>query len=87
MWAYLALYLVTAALSYLLTPRPTVPQTRTRTTPAPQQQEAPDAATSGPVPVVWGRVWLVPNVVWYGDTSAEAIQECQTVQVGGGGKK
>jgi hypothetical protein len=38
----------------------------------------PDAKTSGPVAVVFGTVWVTPNVVWYGDLSTSPITECQS---------
>jgi hypothetical protein len=90
MWWLLGIYLATAALSYLLTPRPSLtrPQPQQRVTPQPQSAEPPDAATAGAVPVVFGRCWVRPNVVWYGDTGASEIKQCETVVIPGrGGKK
>ena len=84
MWMQIAFYVVTSILAYLLTPKPKVQQA-TATAPSPAAQEPPDAKTSGPVPVVFGTVWIVPNVIWYGDLSTSPIQECQSG--GGGGKK
>jgi len=90
MWWQLAIYIASALLTYALTPRPSVPraQPQQRVTPQPQSAEPPDAATSGAVPVVFGRVWVTPNVVWYGATSTSEITQCETVVIpGGGGKK
>lgn len=83
MWFSIAFYLVTAALSYLLTPRPKAPPRPQDA--KPQAGEAPEARTSGAVPVVFGTAWISPNVVWYGDLSASEITEC--VESEGGGKK
>lgn len=86
MWLQIAFYVVTAILSYLLTPKPKAPPAQVSQNAVPQEGRAPTAKTDGPVPVVFGTVWVTPNVVWYGDLGTSGIQECQTTQ-GGGGKK
>lgn len=77
-------YVVTSLLAYLLTPKPKV-QAPSTSAPTPQQGAAPPAKTTGAVPVVFGTVWVTPNVVWYGDLGVEPIQEC--VSSRGGRKK
>lgn len=73
MWWYVAFYVVTAALSYALTPRPKKEQRRPVEV---QQAQAPQARTSGAIPVVFGTVWVVPNVVDWSSPRAEEIIEC-----------
>jgi hypothetical protein len=73
MWPYIAFYVVTSILAYLLAPEP---QAATTENAVPQEGEAPPALTSGKIPVVFGTIWVTPNVVWYGDLSTEPIQEC-----------
>ena len=76
MWIQIAFYVVTSILAYLLTPKPKAQAAQAPAAPA--AQEAPDAKTSGAVPVVFGTVWVSPNVVWYGDLSTQPITECQS---------
>lgn len=84
MWAQLAIFVVTTILSYLLRDRSSA-RVQRPTDAAPQTGEAPEALTAGAIPVVFGTVWVSPNVCWYGDLEAQAITE--TVPGGGGGGK
>jgi len=86
MWLQIAFYVVTSILAYLLTPKPKAPKPQAQADVQPQEGKAPEAKTSGPVPVIFGTVWISPNVVWYGDLSTSPITECVTSE-GGGGKK
>jgi hypothetical protein len=81
-WQYLAFYIVTSVLAYLLTPKPK--SAANETGPTPQEGEAPTALTSGQIRVVFGTVWVSPNVAWYGSLSTSPIKECVE---GGGSKK
>lgn len=76
MWINLAMLVVSALVSYALSPKPPGP------TPASiEDVDAPTAEDGRPIPVVFGTVWLAgQNVIWYGDLSVVPI-------VKSGGKK
>lgn len=76
---YAAFYIVTSALSYLLVRR-AAGRVHQAEPPEAGQLEPPDAKESGPVPVVFGSVWLSPNVCWYGDLRTEPIKQCQSAR-------
>ncbi len=62
-WEYLVFYLVTALLSYALTPKPPQPKPAALT-----DFDVPTSDSDRPIPVVFGTVRVTgPNVVWYGD--------------------
>lgn len=73
--SYVAFYIVTSALSYALT-RKAIARAPKPEAPAAGQLEAPDARETGQVPVVFGTVWINPNVCWYGDLRVAEIQRC-----------
>ncbi len=72
-WFTLAMFVVSFALSYLLTPRPSVESAR------PQKFGGltfPRASTGDPMPYILGRVRLEsPSVLWYGNFTSQAISE------------
>ena len=75
MWQQIAIWVVTAVISYALRPKPTI------TTPTPatiEEFEAPTAEDGREIPVLFGtREVQGPNVVWYGDLRTEAIKQKQ----------
>lgn len=76
MWLNLALLVVSALVTYALTPKPPGPKPASI-----EDVDAPTAEDGRPIPVVFGTVWLGgPNVVWYGDLNVVPI-------VKAGGKK
>ena len=75
MWVQLALLVLSAVVTAMLTPKPPAPKKATLA-----DFQVPTAEQDRAIPVVFGRVWVTgPNVVWYGDLSTVAIK--------GGGKK
>lgn len=70
-WYYVAAVVISALITYALTPKPPQPQA-----PALQDVQAPTAEEGRPIGVVFGTVWVTgPNVVWYGDVSVQPIQK------------
>ena len=75
MWVQLALFVVSAIISYALAPKPPKPRPA-----ALADFQAPTAEEGRSIPVVFGDVWLRgPNVLWFGDLRSEPIKK--------GGKK
>lgn len=70
-WVQLAVMIVSAIISYALTPKPPQPKPA-----ALSDFDAPTAEEGRAVPVVFGEVWLkAPNVLWYGDLSSQPIRK------------
>jgi len=75
MWVQLALLVLSAVVTAMLTPKPPVPKAA-----ALADFQVPTAEQDRAIPVIFGKVRVTgPNVVWYGDLSTVAIK--------GGGKK
>lgn len=76
-WHYIAIVVVSIAISYALAPRPPKP-----TDAEPEDTKIPKIPKGEPIPVVFGTVWLKkPGVLFWGDKSVRAIRS------EGGGKK
>lgn len=76
MWSYLAILVISALVSYALSPKPPAPEP-----PSLDDVDAPVAEEGKPIGVVFGEVVITgPNVVWFGDLGQEPI-------VKSGGKK
>jgi len=76
MWVQLAIFIISAVISYLLAPKPPQPKPASLS-----DFDAPTADEGRPIPVVFGTVTVTgANVVWYGDLRVTPIQK-------GGGKK
>ncbi len=73
MWNLVLNYIVSAAISYLLTPRPKVENAVAAT-----QAEVPVAKEGGNIGVIFGTVWIKdPTVVDYDELVAEPIRKSQ----------
>jgi len=73
MWALIFGWIISAAVSFLLTPKPQTPNRRQIE--AATEAEVPVAKEGGAIAVVFGTVWIKnPTVVWYGDLRAEPIR-------------
>lgn len=67
MWWQIVAWVITQAISYLLTPRPKGP--------APGMMEAPTTEEGTPIMVLLGSGWVDgPVVAWFGDTRTTAIK-------------
>ena len=67
---YLALLIVSTAISYALAPKPESPNPASL-----DDFDFPTAEEGRAVPVVFGTVRITgPNVIWYGDLGSEAIR-------------
>lgn len=65
------LILLSALISYALTPKPPQPKPASIT-----DFDVPTAEEGREIPVVFGDVWITgPNVLWYGDLAAEPIKK------------
>jgi hypothetical protein len=70
MWAQVLWWVVTAVVSYALSPRP-----KSAPPPGVGQFEAPTAEEGREIPVLFGtREISGPNIVWYGDVKTVAIR-------------
>lgn len=66
----IAIMIVSAVLSYALTPKPKPPKPASL-----DDFDLPTAEEGREIPVVFGEVWVKgPNVIWYGDLSSRAIR-------------
>lgn len=70
MWPQIAWLIVSAIISYALTPKPPKPTAATL-----EDMDVPVAEDGLEIPVVFGEVWLRgPNVLWYGDLGSDAVK-------------
>lgn len=75
LWVQIGIMIVSAIISYALTPKPPTPKPA-----ALSDFDVPTAEEGRPIPVIFGTVWIKsPNVLWYGDLRATPIKS--------GGKK
>lgn len=75
LWVQLAIMIVSAIISYALTPKPPSPKPAALT-----DFDVPTAEEGRSIPVIFGTVWIKgPNVLWYGDLRSTPIKS--------GGKK
>jgi len=71
MWNFVVRFVVTFALSYLLSPKP-----QSQKPPAVGEVKTPTAEEGREIPVLFGtRIIKSPNVVWYGDIKIKAIRK------------
>lgn len=67
----IALIIVSALISYALTPKPKPPKPAAIT-----DFDVPTAEEGREIPVVFGEPWITgPNVLWYGDLRSEPIKK------------
>ncbi len=70
-WAYLALWVITFAITVALTPKPEFENAKAAKL---GDFRFPKTEEGSPVPLWWGRLRLrAPNVLWYGDLEARPI--------------
>ncbi len=68
-FAYLAVLVISTAISYAMMPKPEAPKAAEL-----GDFSAPTAEEGRPIPVVFGTVRITgPNVLWYGDLYSEPI--------------
>lgn len=66
----IALLIVSALITYALTPKPPSPRPASLT-----DFDIPTAEEGRPIPVVFGTAWVTgPNVLWYGDLGIAPIK-------------
>lgn len=71
MWAYLAVFVISLAISYALAPKP-----QSQPPAGLGDVKAPTAEEGREIPVLFGTRDLEgPNVVWYGDFRAVAVKK------------
>lgn len=69
-WVQIAIMIVSAIISYALTPKPPAPKPA-----ALGDFDVPTAEEGRPIPVIFGTVWITgPNVLWYGDLRSTPIR-------------
>jgi len=70
MWVQVALWLVSMAITYALTPKP-----KDAKPAALSDFDVPTASADRSIPIVFGRAYLRdPNVVWYGNLIIDEIK-------------
>ena len=83
-WVAALWWLGTAALSYVLRPKPTSSKQSAPKPAGINDFSFPTASASRPIPKVFGSRWAKsPNVVWYGDLKVSPIRKSSC----SGGKK